>query len=223
MKLQTTGKRTWGAVKGIASTLLFVWLVTHHIAQATVVPTESMSPTILVGDHFFLDKLAFPANYPESLMKFLPARTIQRGEILAFWSPQDPDVRLVKRVIGLPGETIEIRNRVVYIDGRPLSEPYAVFSDPGVIPQRDSMSPVKIPPDSFFMMGDNRDNSNDSRFWGFARRDSVIGTPLFVYWSYDSGPYRANRTWSEVGKYYASMATHFFSNTRWSRTGTVVR
>ncbi len=223
MKPQTSGKRAWGTVKSIASTLLFVWLVTHHIAQATVVPTESMSPTILVGDHFFLDKLAFPANYPEGLMKFLPARTIQRGEILAFWSPQDPDLRLVKRVIGLPGETIEIRNRVVYIDGRPLSEPYAVFSDPRVIPQRDSMALTKIPPDSFFMMGDNRDNSNDSRFWGFARRDSVIGTPLFVYWSYDSGPYRATRTWSETGKYYASMAAHFFSNTRWSRTGTTFR
>jgi signal peptidase I len=223
MNTETSGKRTWGAVKSTASTLLFVWLVTHHIAQATVVPTESMSPTILVGDHFFLDKVAFPANYPESLMKFLPARTIQRGEILAFWSPQDSNLRLVKRVIGLPGDTIEIRNKIVYINGRTLEEPYVVFSDSREIPQRDAMAPLKIPPDSFFMMGDNRDNSNDSRFWGFAQREALIGTPLFVYWSYDGGPYQANRTWTETGKYYASMAAHFFSNTRWSRTGTLVR
>jgi signal peptidase I len=223
MHIETSGKRTWGAVKNTASTLLFVWLVTHHIAQATVVPTESMSPTILVGDHFFLDKVAFPANYPERLMKFLPARSIQRGEILAFWSPQDPNLRLVKRVIGLPGDTIEIRSKSVYIDGRQLIEPYAVFSDTPEIPQRDTMAPVKVPPDSFFMMGDNRDYSYDSRFWGFARRDSLIGTPLFVYWSYDSGPYQADRTWAEAGKYYASMAAHFFTNTRWSRTGTFVK
>jgi signal peptidase I len=223
MDSKTSGRRLWNGFKSIASTLVFVWLITHHIAQATVVPTESMSPTILVGDHFFLDKVAFPANYPQALQKLLPTRTIHRGEILAFWSPQDPNLRLVKRVIGLPGETVELRNRSVYIDGRKLDEPYAVFSDSGNIPQRDDMAPLTIPADSFFMMGDNRDKSNDSRFWGVARRAEIIGTPLFVYWSYDSGPYQANRTWAEWGKSYASVATHFFSNTRWARTGTFVK
>ena len=96
---QKPASRAWSNVKSVASTLLFVWLFTHHIAQATVVPTESMSPTILVGDHFFLDKVAFPANYPGVLQKFLPTRTIQRGEIVAFWSPEDRGLRLVKRVI----------------------------------------------------------------------------------------------------------------------------
>src|SRR5438034_8590164 len=108
--------REW--IESLAFTVIFVLVFTTYIAQATQVPTESMSPTILVGDHFFLDKVAFPANYPESLQKFLPARTIRRGEILAFWSPQDPNLRLVKRVIGLPGETVEVRNRIVYINGR---------------------------------------------------------------------------------------------------------
>jgi len=223
MNSKSQNSRLWSGFKSIASTLVFVWLITHHIAQATVVPTESMSPTILVGDHFFLDKVAFPANYPHALQKFLPTRTIHRGEILAFWSPQDPNTRLVKRVIGLPGETIELRHRMVYIDGRKLEEPYAVFNDSRNIPQRDDMAPVTIPADSYFMMGDNRDNSNDSRFWGFAHTGEMIGTPLFVYWSYDGEPYRANMTWAEWGKSYASVVTHFFTNTRWLRTGTLVK
>jgi signal peptidase I len=223
MDSKTQNSRMWSGFKSIASTLLFVWLITHHIAQATVVPTESMSPTILVGDHFFLDKVAFPANYPQALQKFLPNRTIKRGEILAFWSPETPDLRLVKRVIGLPGETIEVRKRIVYINGHKLDEPYAVFTDTLNIPRRDDMAPMTIPADSFFMMGDNRDNSNDSRFWGVARREAIIGTPLFVYWSYDGGPYQPNRTWLETGISYASVATHFFSNTRWFRTGTMVK
>jgi len=223
MESRKSDSRTWSGFKSIASTLLFVWLITHHIAQATVVPTESMSPTILVGDHFFLDKVAFPANYPQALQKFLPTRTIKRGEIVAFWSPVTPDLRLVKRVIGLPGETIELRNRIVYINGRKLDEPYAVYTDSQNIPRRDDMTAMTIPADAFFMMGDNRDNSNDSRFWGVAQREAIIGTPLFVYWSYDGGPYRANMTWVDLGKSYASVATHFFSNTRWLRTGTLVK
>ncbi len=96
-------KRIWDSVKSFGSTIVFVWVFTHGVAQATVVPTESMTPTILVGDHFFLDKLAFPANYPEAVQKYLPARAIHRGEIMALWSPETPDMRLVKRVIGLPG------------------------------------------------------------------------------------------------------------------------
>jgi len=223
MESKTKVSRLWSGFKSLASTLLFVWLITHHIAQATVVPTESMSPTILVGDHFFLDKVAFPANYPQALQKYLPTRTIHRGEILAFWSPKVPNLRLVKRVIGLPGETVEVRNRKVFIDNRELDEPYAVFTDSQNIPQRDNMAPITIPADSFFMMGDNRDKSNDSRFWGFARREEIIGTPLFVYWSYDSGPYQENRTLGESAREYASIATHFFSNTRWFRTGTFVK
>src|SRR6185436_9900473 len=124
---QKSKLREWGG--SLFSTLLFVWLFTNHIAQATEVPTESMKPTILVGDHFFLDKVAFPANYPEAVQKYLPVRTISRGEIVALWSPQNPNTRLIKRIIGLPGETIEIRDREVYVNGQKLDEPYAVHTD----------------------------------------------------------------------------------------------
>src|SRR2546429_5911662 len=116
--------REW--VESLVFSLIFVFFFTTFIAQATQVPTESMKPTILVGDHFFLDKFAFPANYPAMLQQYLPNRRIERGEIVAFWSPENPNMRLVKRVIGLPGETLEVRNRDVYINGQQLSEPYVL-------------------------------------------------------------------------------------------------
>jgi signal peptidase I len=215
--------RIWQWIKSYGSTIVFVWVFTHGVAQATVVPSESMSPTILVGDHFFLDKVGFPANYPKAFQKYLPARTIDRGDIVALWSPENPKIRLVKRVIGLPGETLELRHRKLYIDGRKLDEPYVVHTDPREINRRDNFGPVVIPPDHFFLMGDNRDNSNDSRFWGFASRDSLIGKPLFVYWSYDEEPYSEELTLDQWFEHSVSVATHFFSKTRWLRTGTVLR
>lgn len=224
MKTYDLKRRIWGWTKSLGSTLAFVWLFTNHVAQATVVPTESMVPTILVGDHFFLDKVAFPANYPEALQPYLPVRTIHRGDIVALWSPENPHIRLVKRVIGLPGETLEIRDREVFINGRKLEEPYIIFLDAlSGIPRRDNLGPVTIPPEQFFMMGDNRDNSNDSRFWGFAPRKDFIGKPLFVYWSYEDVPYPAGGLGlAQSVERYASVAAHFLTRTRWLRTGTVL-
>lgn len=213
--------RLWNGIKSIGSTLVFVWVFTHGVAQATVVPTESMTPTILVGDHFFLDKLAFPANYPEGLQKYLPVRTIHRQDIVALWSPENSNLRLVKRVIGLPGETLEVRHRDVYINGRKLNEPYVVHNDPAEYPRRDDFGPITLGPDQFFMMGDNRDNSNDSRFWGPAPRSNFIGRPLFVYWSYEDTPLEHEMTATELVEHTASVAAHFFTRTRWTRTGTV--
>jgi len=214
--------RVWQWIRSYGSTIIVAWMFTHGIAQATVVPTESMSPTILVGDHFFLDKIAFPANYPKMLQRYLPARTVDRGDIMALWSPQNPEIRLVKRVIGLPGETLELRHRDLYINGVKVDEPYVVYTDSQELNGRDNFGPVTIPPDHFFLMGDNRDNSNDSRFWGFAPRESLIGKPLFVYWSYEDEPSH-ELTIAQWFEHAASVATNFFSKTRWLRTGTVLR
>jgi signal peptidase I len=216
-------KRLWQWFKSVGSTVAFVWVFTHGVAQATVVPSESMTPTILVGDHFFLDKVAFPANYPEAVQKYLPVRTISRGEIVALWSPQNPNTRLIKRIIGLPGETIDIRDREVYINGQKLDEPYAVHTDAQKFDRRDNIVPITIPADQFFLMGDNRDNSNDSRFWGFAPRSNLIGKPLFIYWSYEDMPYSEEMTLTQWLEHSASVAAHFFTKTRWLRTGTVLR
>ena len=224
--------REW--LESLVFSLIFVFFFTNFIAQATQVPTESMKPTILVGDHFFLDKFAFPANYPQFMNKVLPTREIARGDIVAFKSPGDPKVPFIKRVIGLPGETLEIRDKTVYINGRELEESYKHFIDPNIyergsgIPSdyiaRDNFGPKVIPPNSYFMMGDNRDNSNDSRFWGVVDGKMVIGKPLFIYWSYDAPPYDPrSKSILEHAKDYLSVAVNFFSKTRWGRTGKILR
>jgi len=224
--------REW--IESLVFSLIFVFFFTTFIAQATQVPTESMKPTILVGDHFFLDKFAFPANYPEFMTKVLPTRHISRGDIVAFKSPENPKIPFIKRVIGLPNDALEIRDKVVYINGRALDEPYKFFIDPNVyergsgIPRdyivRDNYGPKKIPADCYFMMGDNRDNSNDSRYWGVVKGSDIIGKPLFVYWSYEADPYDPRpKSVLEYAHEYLSVALNFFSKTRWSRTGKILR
>src|ERR1051326_991063 len=201
--------REW--VESLVFTIIFVLVFTSYIAQATQVPTESMKPTILVGDHFFLDKIAFPANYPAAIRAYLPQRSINRLDIIAFKSPTDGNIPFVKRVIGLPGDTVEVRSKGVYINGTKLDEPYKIHVDstiynpdpwtPEELKVRDNYGPVTVPADSYFVMGDNRDNSNDSRYWGFVTWDEIIGKPLFVYWSYESDPYvpgeKTFREWAD--------------------------
>ena len=226
--VQKTGKaREW--TESLASTIVFVLIFTTFIAQATQVPTPSMIPTIFVGDHFFLDKIAFPGNFPEAMRGWLPRRHIDRGDIIAFRPPPKAGMStpFVKRVIGVPGDTVQVTNRVVYVNGQMLDEPYKIHtlaSTSGYNPG-DNWGPEKIPPDQFFVMGDNRDNSNDSRFWGFVDRDSIIGKPLFVYWSYASTtPYESGeRSWTSIAGDYLSVAQHFFTRTRWFRFGTMVK
>jgi signal peptidase I len=216
-------KRVWQWFKSVGSTVAFVWVFTHGVAQATVVPSESMMPTILVGDHFFIDKVGFPGNYPAAAQKYLPVREIERGDIVALWSPETPDLRLIKRVIGLPGDTIEMRHRAVFIDGRKLDEPYSIHTDNLDLQRRDNFAPFTIPADHFFLMGDNRDNSNDSRFWGLAPRENLIGKTLFVYWSFEDPPAIEAMSFSEWVEHSATVAAHFFTRTRWLRTGTILR
>jgi signal peptidase I len=215
--------RLWVHFKSLASTVVFVWLFTSGVAQATVVPTASMVPTILVGDHFFLDKVVFPANYPEAVRDFLPERTIRRGDIVAFYSPENPDLRLVKRVVAVGGDLFEIRSGDVHINDQKLKESYAVHRLPAEHWRSENIAPRTIPPDAFFMMGDNRDDSHDSRVFGVVQRDALIGKPTFIYWSYESEPHKSDRTLKEWAEYYGSLAMHFVTRTRWSRTGTVLR
>ena len=224
--------REW--VESLAFTVIFVLIFTSYIAQATQVPTESMKPTILVGDHFFLDKIAFPANYPSAIRRYLPHRSVKRLDIIAFKSPTDGNIPFVKRVIGLPGESIEVRSKSVYVNGRKLDEPYKIHVDsttynpdpwtPEELKIRDNYGPVTVPANSFFVMGDNRDNSNDSRYWGFVNRDEIIGKPLFVYWSYENPePYvPVDKTIRELVEDYLLVGMHFFDRTRWFRFGTMI-
>jgi signal peptidase I len=163
------------------------------IVQAFKIPTGSMENNLLVGDHLLVNKFVVGPTLSRFEDALLPVDTIDRGDILVFKYPEEPERDFIKRVIGLPGEALELRNKKVYIDGVPLEESYVRF----LVPARDdpdsganafdvrfNYGPVTVPDEHYFMMGDNRDNSEDSRYWGFVPRNYVKGKALFIYFSY---------------------------------------
>ncbi len=162
-------------IEAILVALIAALLIRTFVAQAFRIPSGSMIPTLLVGDQLLVDKVAYHFRSPA------------RGDIIVFKYPGDENRDFIKRIIGLPGDTVEVRARAVYINGAPLNEPYAwhdALDDMRIVP-RDDFGPVTVPPDKYFMMGDNRENSQDSRFWGFLERDKIIGRAFVLYWSRD--------------------------------------
>lgn len=189
------------------------------VGEASVVPTASMEGTILVGDHLFMDKLLYGPEIPLVHWRLPMIKTIHRGDIIVFRYPKDMTETFLKRVTAMGGDRLEIRDGVLYVNSRPVQEPYAVHHAPVHNPE-ESWGPTVVPEGKLFVMGDNRDNSSDSRDWGFVPVSNVIGEPLFVYWSYDAPTAR----WLDENpghriSFYASIAGNFFSHTRWNRTG----
>ena len=207
----------------IAVTLaLFVrtWVV-----QAFKIPTGSMENNLLIGDHLLVNKFVF-APAPAALEKaILPVDVVERRDIVVFKYPDQPDRDFIKRVIGLPGETIELRNKKVYVNGNPLDEPYVHFleaahgsSEVTSFDVRERYGPVTVPAGQYFVMGDNRDNSQDSRYWGFLPRHYIKGKALMIYWSYEAeGQDYADESLGGTAKRVFSVVTHFFTRTRWER------
>jgi signal peptidase I len=192
------------------------------VGEASVVPTASMEGTILVGDHLFMDKLLYGPEIPFVHWRLPMVRTIHRGDIVVFRYPKDTSETFLKRVAATGGDRLEIRNGVLYVNSLPVREPYAVHHAPVHNPQ-ENWGPTVVPQGSLFVMGDNRDNSSDSRDWGFVPVRNVIGEPMFVYWSYDAPTSR----WLDENllhrvSFYASIAGNFLSHTRWKRTGTLL-
>ena len=175
--------------------------------QAFKIPSGSMKPTLLIGDHLLVSKSCYGIKLPFSDKVLIPVGDPQRGDIVVFRFPEDRDKDFIKRIIGLPGETVEVRNKQVYINGRPLKDPWSHTSDriilpPGVQP-RDNFGPVRVPPNHYFVMGDNRDQSYDSRFWfggrgGFVPRHDILGRAFIIYWSWEGNSFRVR--WSRIGK-----------------------
>jgi len=211
---------------------------TTTLVQAFVIPTGSMQGTLLIGDHLLVDKLAYAPPGPISRY-FLPYEEVKRGDIIVFRSPADLSLTLVKRCMGVPGDRIRLVNKQIYLNGRKLDEPYArhitefiddyrdnfpAAPDMQVTPTGQDMlqhhvvnGEVVVPPDHYFAMGDNRDNSLDSRYWGFVPRDNIVGKPVLVYWSYDA-PTEALLNPSIGAGHILDVAEHFFTKTRWQRT-----
>jgi signal peptidase I len=183
-------------VDAILAAVIFALFARTFLFQAFEVPSASMEKTVLTGDLLLVNRFVYSERAPRGdglLGRLLPARALRRGDVVVFRFPEDPRRDFVKRVIGLPGETVSIRDKRVSVDGRPLSEPYAFHADDATWPddpqiaetrrRRDQLPPLRVPDDAYFMMGDNRDDSNDSRFWGPVPATHILGRALFVYWS----------------------------------------
>jgi signal peptidase I len=219
-------------------TIVLLLFGTTTLVQAFVIPTGSMEDTLLVGDHLLVDKLAYAPSGPVT-RHVLPYEDVHRGDVIVFRYPIDIKQTFVKRVMGVAGDRIHLENKKVFLNGHVLNEPYVVHKMDNIEPYRDNFPAdpdsrifppaqamlknnvvdgnVVVPAGYYFAMGDNRDLSLDSRYFGFVPRENIIGKPLVIYWSYDadtdelSGP---GVTFSHL----FDVATHFVSKTRWSRT-----
>lgn len=223
--------------------ILVLLFGTTTVLQAFVVPTGSMEGTMLVGDHLFVDRLAYSPSGPIS-RHLLPYQDVKRRDIIVFRYPLDIRQNYVKRVIGIPGDRIRLAGKVLYLNGKAVEEPYKVLIpehrssylenfpqdrdiliyDRGMQMLRDHVrnGELVVPPGQYFAMGDNRDNSEDSRFWGFVPRENIIGKPAMVYWSYDAPTERLADNNINV-EHLKDMALHFFTKTRWDRTFLLLR
>jgi signal peptidase I len=240
---RTNGFAEW------AVTILLLLFATTAVAQPFVIPTGSMEDTLLVGDHLLVDKLAFAPAHSFS-RHLLPYQDPQHGDIIVFRYPANVSETLVKRLIATPGDRLKIVNGVVYRNGLRLNEPYVYhryaydpaqdnFPNPCCRPVKEELAQqaqedmltrhvtngeVVIPSGMYFGMGDNRDNSSDSRYWGFIPRDNIIGKPLLIYWSYRASTEDLEgASANSVLTHMVDLGEHFFSRTRWDRTFKLIR
>lgn len=203
--------------------------------QAFKIPTGSMEENLLIGDHILVNKFVYGPAATALERIFLPTASVRRGDVVVFKFPDDPTRDFIKRCIGLPGDEIEIVDKVVFVNGRKLDDlDYTYRTDSHIYPrsefldrsmrERDNFGPILVPADHYFFMGDNRDNSNDSRFWGPVPAELIKGRAFVVYWSFENSlesvewpGYRGK------AKQLANVLLRFFTHTRWERTFQVVR
>ncbi|HEY7405114.1 MAG TPA: signal peptidase I [Candidatus Angelobacter sp.] len=233
------------SVSGIAAVLVSGLFIITFVLQAFEIPSGSMENTLLVGDHVFVDRVT-PMAKGGLLGWMMPYRQIKRGDIVVFLHPKEPGMYVVKRVMGIPGDRIHLQNGVVYRNGEPLTEPYVLrqgtpseyrenfprgtqygggeYPDwPLEMSSHLQNGELVVPPDSYFGMGDHRDVSLDSRYWGFIPRNNVVGRPLFIYWSFvtPADQYQRRDMGERLG-FLLHTIVHFFDQTRWNRMLRVV-
>ncbi|MGD0237114.1 MAG: signal peptidase I [Syntrophorhabdales bacterium] len=169
---------------------LIAFFVRSFVVQAFKIPSSSMEPTLLVGDHLLVNRLSYVVKVPFTDIVLLHIGGPKRGDVVVFRYPEDRTKDFIKRVIGTEGDVVEIKDKVVYVNGKRADYPQAVFAEPIIIPgyfsPRDNLGPLTVPKDCYFVMGDNRDRSLDSRFWGFVKYDDFVGRALIIYFSWDA-------------------------------------
>jgi signal peptidase I len=202
----------WEGVKAVSTAIVLFLLIRTFFVEAFKIPTGSMENTLLVGDFLLVNKAVYGAELPGFHTRLPGFTQPQRSDVIVFLPPHDPTKNYVKRVVGLPGDTLEMREKVLYVNGAAQLEPYTRHidsftepADPRMLwqrdflvggkrqlrrydPTRDSWGPIVVPPHKYFALGDNRDNSEDSRYWGFVDEESIRGRPMFVYYSFVRNP-----------------------------------
>jgi signal peptidase I len=179
--------------ESIVIAILLALLIRAFVIQAFKIPSGSMKPTLLVGDHILVNKFIYgiKLRVPFTALNYnlLPISTPKRNDVVVFIFPVEQNKDFIKRVIGLPGDTVQIKDKKVYINNQPMEDPYGTHTDQRIIPEmeqpRDNTGPFIVPPNKIFVMGDNRDESFDSRFWGFVDQKQVLGKAFIIYWSWD--------------------------------------
>ena len=218
-------------LESIVVAVILALFIRTFVVQAFKIPTGSMETNLLIGDHLLVNKLVYSPSLGGFEDLLLAKKPIQRGHVVVFKYPEDPTRDFIKRVIGLPGETVEVRNKVVLVDGRPLEEGYTHFQEPPLRPDdpeyalrrddlRENWGPATVPAGHLFVLGDNRDNSKDSRYWGFLPIDQVKGRALMVYWSYEA----TREEYGQTGLLrWVKDTVSAIGRTRWSRFFHLIR
>lgn len=180
-------------IESILVALFFALLIRAFVVQAFKIPSGSMEPTLLVGDYLLVTKFTYGYKFPFIKKRVFSFNKPDRGDIVVFKYPVDPDKDFIKRVIGIEGDEILIKDKKVFVNGKPFEIEKAVYRDNVILPKelnpRDNYGPVRVPKDNLFVMGDNRDSSLDSRFWGFVPIENLRGKAFIIYWSFDSNNY----------------------------------
>ena len=199
---ETRKKSVWREnIEAILVAIVIALFIRTFMVQAFKIPSGSMKQTLQIGDHILVNKFIYGVKIPYLRKNIIPIKNPKRGDIVVFKYPVDPNKDFIKRVIGIPGDVIEIRDKQLYVNGEPVSHAYGVYTDPRILPAhpkpRDNFGPVTVPQSALFVMGDNRDESYDSRFWGFVDYKALNGKAFIIYWSWDKENFGVR--WGRLG------------------------
>lgn len=188
-------------IEAILFAIVLALFIRTFVIQAFKIPSGSMKETLLIGDHILVNKFIYGVKLPFSQKTIIPVKDPDRGDIVVFKFPKDPKKDFIKRVVGIAGDQIVIRDKKVYVNGELEDEKHIIHKDPDIFPaqysRRDNLESITVPPDSIFVMGDNRDNSHDGRFWGFVNLKAIKGEAFIIYWSWDKNNFGVR--WGRIG------------------------
>jgi len=209
VELQKTKSKTREYIESLIIAAIIAFFVRSFFIQAFKIPSSSMEPTLLIGDHLLVNRLSYVVKVPFTDIVIFDLDKPERGDVIVFRYPVDRSKDFIKRVIAREGDTVEIKDKTIYVNGKNMKDPWGHYLQtpviPGYLSPKDNLPPVKVPKDSYFVMGDNRDNSLDSRFWGFVKKEDLVGKAFILYFSWNTN---------------SDSPLHYI---RWPRVGRIIR